>query len=436
MCVCVWGGGSGGEGYSHTRIFTLFFQQKPDDVWDDELVYTSAWGLVLGCSKYVCAFKAMWLGTVAKWALMLNIAARESSLHQQSECRSYATDVLGKVPLATQGHRYLGKFRVEELLVLREIGVTICFHEVKRGWMYYLPAFRCHIFWNETPGKALSLAHDVDDKACCPEAEDFFSHSPSAEDRLRARIPERMPMSATTDKTWGPIPPKIKGACVRDLRPGVHCECGALLLTEQHKEEIKTLGDFFSLLDSTKTSVVFFRGWTDSGTVSSLAQWASAKPRVSIRGMVDWRLDPQCDSLDHLVGIIKKYVTIHRLMYDSRPTELHCESDEQVMDILQRNVERNRKLSKVDGLEYHEDTNIKESLFQRTDVWSGKGTKSVVRRLLGLYDDAVTLRLALLRETRPNAHVDTASRRFLDFFKPTVIKRSKAGRVLHDTVRY
>ena len=366
------------------------------------------------------------MGTVAKWALLLDLASREKTDAGAAACRRYAQDCLSGVPNSTQGVRYLGKFHVDELIALRSVGVPVCVHAIHEGWQYYLPAGRFHIFWNADDDEAGSLAHDVDDKTCCPAAKSFFSNLPSPDERCGAKVPSEYPESAFHGD-WSTVPSEL----VQALQPGTYCNCGAILLDKDCTRDLQTPEDWFQYLDNTKVSLVILKGGVQSETLQLISEVAF-RPSTSLSESNDWSFQTRCTCVDELVSVVRLYVKSNKILYQTRPTELYCDTDEEVLDVLRRNNERLRRVRKKSkGLESGT-LDLKNDLDGRLPEWGGEGCPKLASKLLKLYDDAVTLRLALLRKTHPNAHCDSTLPVLLPSYddvdlRPTV-SRSRYGR--------
>ena len=352
---------------------------------------------------------------VANWALALDIASREETEELRASSRKYALEVLrGNIPYSTMGRYYEGKFSVGELLCLRRVGVPVCFHRLTAGMQYYIPAGTCHIFWNESEVAASSLAHDCIDRECCSEALDFFSRL----DVLVATRPaaDRVPKvpKGKREVLDHSAQVSIIASIVKEApSAGEHCACGALYLDMSHRDKIQTPSDFFSLLSKRDTVIVYLEGWTAADTLQHLSDFAERKP-VPRSSRNNWSFFSRSDSLAELVTLMRVYVHLNTVLFATLPEELRCQDDDVVLDLLRRNNKRRVLARETDY------TNMGSHLIRRICEWDKKGKRDVRKGLIELYNDLITLRLALLRATQPNAHLDTSVRRFLP---STVVRR-------------
>lgn len=347
--------------------------------------------------------------TVAKWALELDIASREKTEALRASSRKYAQVVLeGKIPFSTQGQYYMGKFSVGELLYLRQVGVPVCVHRLTEGMQYYIPAGTCHIFWNESDVDASSLAHDVIDRDCCQAAVVFFSRL----DELGATHPVAVKVPKAPNGKREILESEAQIESLRSLAlakeapsAGEHCACGALYLGASHRDEIQSPKDFFSLLKKNKTVIVYFEGWTAAETLRDLSEFADRRP-TSRAGRNNWGFTSRARSLADLVTLVRTYVSVNEVLRATLPEALRCDDDDVVLGLLKRD-----NLRIVRAGEPHE--SMGPHLTRRIREWDGEGDRSVRKGLVELYNDLITLRLALLKVTAPNAHLDSSTRRFL-----------------------
>jgi hypothetical protein len=365
------------------------------------------------------------MGAVAKWALLLDIASRESTDETRDECRQYAHDCLRRAPESTQGLRYLGKFHLEELIALRSVGVPVCVHALHEGDQYYLPGARCHIVWNDDTDSASSLAHDVHDDDKCDAARIFFSNLPETlAKRLRAAVPDDVPPLRSDWRTSVSL--LREHADENKLEDGKHCEvCGALLLLGDRKKELATPDAFYGYLESDKTSFVIMRGWTDSDTLQKLSDVLSKTPRKPERAD-DWTGDcwtfrSRCKYLREIVDVVRLYTSINPVAQATRPSELCWDTDREVLELLRRAHHH------IVFVEKRPHPDLSQYLATPSAEWENGGDNpSRAEMFTFLGDDIVTRRLAPLKKTDPNAHADSSKLELLEALPPKVAQKYKS----------